>query len=210
MHIPDGFLSSEVIIGTSTISGAVFLYSLYKLKKQLDEKMIPIISVLSAFIFAAQMVNFPIYGGTSGHLVGAGLASILLGPLNAFFIISIVLIIQCFFFADGGITALGANILNMAIVGVVSSYILFKVLSLFFKNKLINAGIASAVAVVLSAITVALELGISKTVPFLPVLVALTGWHVLIGIGEGVITFFTLGVIYKRLPELNLFKIEGK
>ncbi len=169
MHIPDGFLSTEVIIATSALSGCVFVYSLYKLRKQLDEKIIPTISALSAFIFAAQMVNFPIPGGTSGHFVGCGLASILLGPVNAFFIISLVLIVQCFFFADGGITALGANILNMAIIGVLSSYFLFKILAMILQKKLISAGIASAVALIICAIAAALELSISKTAPLLPV-----------------------------------------
>ncbi len=204
MHIPDGFLDTKVIVTTSIISGGYFFYALKELQKQLDDKMIPVISVLSAFIFAAQMINFPVPGGTSGHLLGAGLATFLLGPISAFFVISIVLIIQCFFFADGGITALGSNILNMAIIGVWTSFILFKILKMVVKDEKISIGIASAISVVLSAIVVSVQLWLSHTVPsFWVVFIAMTGWHILIGIGEGVITASAVTIIRKWIPQLQ-------
>lgn len=204
MHIPDGFLDAKVIITTSMISGGYFFYALRKLQKQLDDRIIPIMSVLTAFIFAAQMINFPVPGGTSGHLLGAGLATFLLGPVSAFFVISIVLIIQCFFFADGGITALGANILNMAIIGVWVSFILFKIFRLVIKNDNVSIGIASAVSVVFSAMVVAVQLWFSGTVPsFLVVFIAMTVWHTLICIGEGVITASVVAIIRKWIPELK-------
>ncbi|MFN7181249.1 MAG: energy-coupling factor ABC transporter permease [Planctomycetota bacterium] len=206
MHIPDGFLSSGVIIGTYAISASCLAYSLYRVKNYLDEKMVPIISVFTAFIFAAQMINFPVPGGTSGHLVGASLVSILFGPLPGFLIITIVLIIQCFFFADGGITALGANILNMAIVGGGGGYILYTILCRFVRNKIVCAAIGSAIGVVLAAICAALELAISKTAPLVPVFIAMAGWHILIGIGEGIITAFAIAFIHRWLPEITGFE----
>lgn len=203
MHIPDGFLDTKVIITTSLISGGYFFYALRQIHRKLDDRMIPVMSVLSAFIFAAQMINFPIPGGTSGHLLGGGLATFLVGPVNAFFVISIVLIIQCFFFADGGITALGANVFNMAIVGVWISFLVFRMLKLVLKKEQISMGIASGLAVVISSMFAALQLWASKTVPsFLVVFFAMATWHILIGVGEGVITASAITLIKKWLPEL--------
>lgn len=203
MHIPDGFLDTKVIVATSVISGGYLLYALREIRRQLDDRIIPVISVLSAFIFAAQMINFPIPGGTSGHLLGGGLATFLVGPINAFFVIAVVLLIQCFFFADGGITALGANIFNMAIVGVWVSFLLFKILIFIIKKENVAMGIGSGIGVVVSSIMVALQLWASNTVPsFIVVFLAMAGWHVLIGIGEGIITAIVITFVKKWMPEL--------
>jgi cobalt/nickel transport system permease protein len=203
MHIPDGFLDQKIIVATSIISGGYLFYSIKFAQKSLSDKLIPVVSVLCAIIFAAQMVNFPVAGGTSGHFLGGGFAAILVGPYLAAIIMSIVLIIQCFFFADGGISALGANILNMAIVAPLVTYFIFILLRKFFKVELFIAGIASGISVVIAAVFCSIEIGLSKTAPFLTVLGAMTFWHILIGIGEGVITTFSLGFISRWLPEIK-------
>jgi cobalt/nickel transport system permease protein len=147
--------------------------------------------VMAAFIFAAQMINFPIAGGTSGHLLGAALATVLLGPWCASITITTVLVIQCLFFQDGGVTALGANVLNMAIIGpLVAMGIYTAVTRLIGDKKGVTAGafIAAWASVVAAAAFAALELAFSGTVPFKVVFPAMIGWHVLIGFGEGLIT----------------------
>ena len=112
MHIPDGFTSTEINAATFVVSGAVAYLAVKKAGNSMDEKQVPVIGITAAFIFAAQMLNFPVLGGTSGHFLGAALASILLGPLNGFLVMLIVLALQCLLFADGGLTALGTNVFN--------------------------------------------------------------------------------------------------
>ncbi len=117
MHIPDGFLSPEVAGATAVVSTAAVGYGLKKANATIDERRVPLLGVTGAFIFAAQMLNFPVAGGTSGHFLGAALAVILLGPWLACLTMAVVLGLQAFVFADGGITALGANVLNMGVIG---------------------------------------------------------------------------------------------
>ena len=117
MHIPDGFLSPEVAGATAVVSTAAVGYGLKTANAAIDERRVPLLGVTGAFIFAAQMLNFPVAGGTSGHFLGAALAAILLGPWLACLTMAVVLGLQAFVFADGGITALGANVLNMGVIG---------------------------------------------------------------------------------------------
>lgn len=205
MHIPDGFLSTEVWAPASGISLAYIIYVMRKLRKRLQEKLIPIMGVLGAFIFAAQMLNFPVAGGTSGHLVGGVLAAIVVGPLAGSFVLAIVLIVQCLIFQDGGLTALGANIFNLSIVGTLGGYLVYKVLSGKSKNKIriyLSYGIAAWSSVVLASIACAIELALSGTASIKLVLPAMVGIHILIGIGEGVITVFVLAGLKKTRPDL--------
>ncbi len=135
MHIPDGFLSNTINLTTVGLSGLTMALALKKARQELTEKEIPLVGVTAAFIFAAQMINFPVAGGTSGHFLGAALASILLGPWLSFIIISLVLILQCLGFADGGITALGSNIANMGLIGGMGSYLIFRFFQFLFPTN---------------------------------------------------------------------------
>ncbi|GAH69772.1 unnamed protein product, partial [marine sediment metagenome] len=174
--------------------------------KKLGEKHVPLMGVLAAFIFAAQMLNFPIAGGTSGHLIGAALAAILLGPWASVLIMSCVLIAQCLIFQDGGLLALGANIFNMGIVASFSSYYLYRLaISLLGnsrKGKLIGGFIGAWGSVFLASIVCAIELAISGASPIGVVLPAMAGLHALIGIGEGLITVAVLSLVLASRADL--------
>jgi len=162
--------------------------------------------VTAAFVFAVQMLNFPIAGGTSGHFLGAGLAAILLGPWMACLVMSVVLVTQSFVFADGGITALGANILNMGVVGalLVGGLMLLAQRALPHKRGafLAVAGVGAWLAVVAGAVACSFELAISGTVPLGTVLPAMLGVHVLIGIGEAVITVAAVSAVLSTRPDV--------
>ncbi|PMB07476.1 cobalt transporter [Fischerella thermalis CCMEE 5273] len=207
MHIPDGFISPPVAAATGVASVAALGIALTRSRDAFGIKHAPILGLTTAFIFAAQMINFPVAGGTSGHLLGGTLAAIILGNPGAGTIcIATVLIIQAVLFADGGITALGANIFNMAVVGVWVGWSLTQTLQRLFggyRSRLpLAAGIAAAVSVVVAAITCAIELAISGTAPLGLVLPAMTGVHILIGIGEGLITGGVLAYLATVRPDL--------
>jgi cobalt/nickel transport system permease protein len=163
MHIPDGFLTPPVFISSWFLALGILSYALRKTKQILKDKMVPLMGVMAAFIFAAQMVNFPVLGGTSGHLLGGILAGLTLGPYAGCIILSLVLVVQCFIFQDGGITALGANILNMAVVGTMFSYYLYIIFkkALAPKNILLAVFVSSFASVVMAATFCALELAFS-------------------------------------------------
>lgn len=203
MHIPDGFLTSEVWVPAAVVSAGALAVSLKKSGKLLYDKSIPQIGIISAFIFAAQMINFPIAGGTSGHLIGAALAVALLGPWLASVCLSLVLIIQCLLFQDGGVTALGANIFNMAFVGVFSAYFVQKLFSLNPKLKKTGIVISSWFSVVAASAVCSLELGFSNLAPVNIVLSAMLIVHAIIGIGESVITLPVYMAVCKIIPEYN-------
>lgn len=204
MHIPDGFLSPPVFISGWLLALPSLGYALKKTEGILKDKMIPLMGVMAAFIFAAQMLNFPVLGGTSGHLLGGVLAAVTLGPYAGCIVLSIVLIVQCLIFQDGGLTALGANILNMAVVGTIASYYLYALLKkfIFKKNMLVAVLIASWFSVVLASISCAFELAISGTSPLRIALPAMLFVHIFIGIGEAVITTLVLNFILKVRPDL--------
>lgn len=209
MHIPDGFLSTPVWGSSAGISAVYLIYVLQRLKKVLQERLVPVMGVLGAFIFAAQMLNFPVAGGTSGHLLGGVLAAIVVGPLAGSFVLATVLIVQCLIFQDGGLTALGANILNLSIIGTLGGYGIYYLLRRILLRNLngtfvtyICYGFAAWFSVVIASAACALELAISKTAPLKIVLPAMVGVHMLIGIGEAVITIFALAGIRKVRPDL--------
>ncbi|WP_337884772.1 energy-coupling factor ABC transporter permease [Fischerella thermalis] len=207
MHIPDGFISPPVAAATGVASVAALGIALTRSRDAFGIKHAPILGLTTAFIFAAQMINFPVAGGTSGHLLGGTLAAIILGnPWAGTICIATVLIIQAVLFADGGITALGANIFNMAVVGVWVGWSLTQTLQRLFggyRSRLpLAAAIAAAVSVVVAAIACAIELAISGTAPLGLVLPAMTGVHILIGIGEGLITGGVLAYLATVRPDL--------
>lgn len=205
MHIPDGFLAPVVWGPAAAVSVGAIGYSIKKVQTTLQERQVPALGIMSAFIFAGQMVNFPVAGGTSGHLLGAALATALLGPWSAALILSTVLIIQSLFFGDGGITALGANILNMAVLGVGAAWL---VQTLCRKMNL-PAGVGNFLsgwaAVMMAAVAASLELALSGTMALKQVLPVMASWHALIGIGEGLITAVAVSFVFK-----NRLGFEGK
>jgi cobalt/nickel transport system permease protein len=206
MHIPDGFLSPAICVLMYAISIGVLTFSWRKARATCGRSLTPLLAVSSAFVFVAQMINFPIAYGTSGHLVGGTFLSILLGPYAAIFGMTIVLLMQAIFFADGGLSALGANIFNMAIIGGLS----FFIIKFFAKDPRRNSRLFSSVffaswlSVVLGALACGLEIGfspvfsnaggIAATVP------AMLFWHALIGLVEAVITTALLTQLCRLQP----------
>jgi cobalt/nickel transport system permease protein len=205
MHIPDGFLSPPVWASGWAAAAAFLSWSVHKTRQFLQEKMVPLMGVMCAFVFAAQMLNFPVMGGTSGHLLGGVLAAVLLGPWAGALVLACVLVIQCLVFQDGGLFALGANIFNMAVIGTLGGYVLFRAI---FRLMPSSKGFAAAVAVaawfsvVLASAFCAIELAISGTAPFGSVFMAMVGVHALIGIGEAFITTLVVEFVVKTRPDL--------
>ncbi|HHT9109253.1 MAG TPA: energy-coupling factor ABC transporter permease [Candidatus Wunengus sp. YC64] len=205
MHIPDGFLDTKTWIGMGCISTVFIGIAVRTANKKISEKHIPLLGVMAAFVFAAQMFNFPVGGGTSGHFMGATLIAILLGPWASVLIMTTVLTVQCLIFQDGGLTALGANIFNMGIVGGFFGYYINTIIQFFVQGRkglFIGSFTAAWCSLVLSATCCALELSISGTAPLKIVLSAMSGIHAVIGIGEGFITVATLSLITRVRPDL--------
>lgn len=206
MHIPDGFLNFATAAGTYVISAGGVAYSLRRLAGKLGEKQVPMVGVMAAFIFAAQMLNFPVAGGTSGHLLGGALAAILLGPWTGLLVMACVLIVQTLIFQDGGITALGANILNMGIIAVFLGYFVYRLSLKLLKGRVfaeaVGGFIAGWISIFAAAVACALELAISGTSPLVVALPAMAGIHALIGISEGLITALILGFVKATRPDL--------
>ena len=206
MHIPDGFVSGPINVATYIVSAAVCGLAVMRANKTLGERQIPLLGVTAAFVFAAQMLNFPIAGGTSGHFLGAVLAAVLLGPFKAFLIMALVLAIQCLGFADGGLSALGTNIFNMGIVGGIICYWFFLgIKSILPKTRrcfLAAVAIAAWSSVVLASAVCALELAVSGTSPLKVALPAMTAVHILIGVGEAIITTVVISIVLTARPDL--------
>ena len=206
MHIPDGFLSPEVAVACAIPAAAAVAIGLRRANVDLDERRVPLLGVTAAFIFAAQMLNFPVAGGTSGHFLGAALAAILLGPWLACLVLAVVLGVQAFVFADGGITALGANIFNMGVVGALLvgglMYAARRVAGQGRTALLAISGAGAWLAVMAGATTTSLGLAISGTVPLDTVLPAMLGVHALIAIGEAVVTVAAVSAVLATRPDL--------
>jgi cobalt/nickel transport system permease protein len=206
MHIPDGFLSGEVAATTGAVAVAAVAVACRRADGTLDERRVPLLGVTAAFVFAAQMLNFPVAGGTSGHFLGAALAAILLGPWLACLVLAVVLAVQAFLFADGGITALGANVLNMGLIGGLACgaamYAARAVLPRSRAAFLAVSAVGAWLAVMLAAAATAVELAVSGTVPLGTVLPAMLGVHALIGIGEAVVTVAAVGAVLTSRPDL--------
>ena len=206
MHIPDGFLSHGINAATFVISSGACAYGVKRVNLNLGEREVPLMGVTAAFIFAAQMINFPIAGGTSGHFLGAVFSSVLLGPWASLLIMTIVLVVQCLGFADGGLTAIGSNIFNMGVIGALGGYGIFIFLyTLFQKNRkgfFVALTISSWFSIVMGASAAAIELAISGTSPLRVALPAMAGIHAIIGIGEAIITTAAISLILKTRPDL--------
>ena len=206
MHIPDGFLSVLVSIILWIISILVVGYALRRVGKDLGERQVPLMGILAAAIFAGQMLNFSVSGGTSGHLMGAAIATILLGPWAGVLVLTCVVSIQALIFQDGGLLALGANIFNMGIVGVAVSYFAYTTLQkILGKNKwgiFISGFVAAWLSIFIASLCAALQLALSGTSPANIAIPAMGGIHALIGIGEGLITVGALAFLYASRKDL--------
>ena len=208
MHAPDGFLDAPTAIATGVLSAAAVGAALRATRSELDDKRVPLAGLTAAFVFAAQMVNFPVAAGTTGHLLGGALAAVLLGPSLGLLVVTVVVVVQALVFADGGITALGYNVLNMAVVTSLGGWAVFRgvrrVLPVTRTGIAVAAGIGAFASVVLSAMAFSLQwlFGATVNVPFDRVFVAMVGVHALIGIGEGLITAATVSAVLAARPDL--------
>src|SRR4051794_7810124 len=206
MHIPDGFLSTEVALACMVPAAACVGFGLKRANVELDERRVPLLGVTGAFIFAAQMLNFPVAGGTSGHFLGAALAAILLGPWLACLVMAVVLGGQAFVFADGGLSALGANVLNMGVIGaLLVGGLMYAARSVAGRGRTALLAISAGgawLAVMAGATAASFELALSGTVPLATVLPAMLGVHALIGVGEAVVTVGAVGAVLSTRPDL--------
>jgi cobalt/nickel transport system permease protein len=202
MHIPDGFLSMPVVLVMWIITIVFVGYSVRKTNKRITESQIPLMGVLAAFVFAAQMLNIPVAAGTSGHFLGGVLVAIFLGPWVGTVIMATVFIVQAVLFQDGGILALGANIFNMGLIGTVLGYYLYRGVLRMLKSVRIAAAVAAWTAIVLASVACAVELAVSGTSPLHIVVPAMAGIHAVIGIIEAVITVVVISAVIKTRPDL--------
>jgi len=211
LHAPDGFFSLPVLLVGWVISAAAVGAAVRLTGRRLNERLVPAMGVFAAFIFAAQMLNFPVAGGTSGHLIGGALAAIVLGPWAGVLVMTSVVALQALLFQDGGLVALGVNVLNMAVISTFAGwgvYVLGRRVA-SSAGGLLGVGFAAAwVSVVLSALAGAVELGFSGTSPFTVALPAMGGVHALIGIGEGLITAGALAVV--RAGRRDLLELSAQ
>ncbi len=208
MHIPDGFLSLPVCAAMGLLAFVMLAIALKQVERTLTDRLVPLMGVSAAFIFAAQMINFPLpLGGTSGHLLGGTLAAILLGPWAGSLAVMVVFIVQALLFQDGGITALGANLFNMAFVGTFLGYYVYRAVRSLLGDQgwfamATATGVASWLSVVTASAIAALQLAFSGTANLNLVLPAMMGVHALIGVGEAVLTVGVVSFLWRTRPDL--------
>jgi cobalt/nickel transport system permease protein len=206
MHIPDGFIDGKTAATTALLSATGVGLALRQVRRRLPPRRVPLLGLAAAFLFAAQMVNFPVAGGTSGHLVGGVLVAALLGPSAAIVVLTTVLIVQCFLFADGGVLALGANIFNMAIIGAAGGYAIYRAVCRVLpgtRGRVAAVAFAGWCSTVLASICCAGQLAWSGTVAWPAAFTAMAGVHMAIGLGEGLISALVLLAIQRVRPDLT-------
>ena len=207
MHIPDGFINATTSLGAGAVTLGGISVAVRRSAATLEDRQVPLAGLVAAFVFAAQMLNFPVAAGTSGHLIGGVLAAVLVGPWAGALCLAVVLLVQALF-ADGGLTALGLNVLNLAFAAGLGGYALFLGLRRLLPKTgsaiVLCAGVASGLSVVLAALAFLVEyaLGANVGVPIGTVAVSVVGVHVLIGVGEGVITAMTVSAVLSIRPDL--------
>ncbi|MBB1253947.1 energy-coupling factor ABC transporter permease [Streptomyces sp. OF3] len=208
MHVPDGFFDAPVSLAAGAVAAGAVAVSLRGARRELDDRLTPLAGLVAAFVFAVQMINFPVGAGTSGHLMGGALAAILVGPYTAVLCLSVVLLIQALLFADGGLTALGVNITLLGVVAVLVAYPLFRLLTKTLPRRRSSVGVAAFVAALVSvpaaavAFTGLFAIGGTADVPLGRVLGAMVGVHTAIGLGEAAITAMTVGAVLAVRPDL--------
>ncbi|MGL5811365.1 MAG: energy-coupling factor ABC transporter permease [Nocardioides sp.] len=208
MHVPDGFLDLPTSAATGVIAAAGVATALRGARRELDDRTAPMAGLVAAFVFAGQMINFPVGAGTSGHLLGGALAAVLAGPYTAVLCISVVLVVQALLMADGGVTALGTNITLMGLVGVLVGWAVFRGVLLALPRKLPSVPIAAAagalVSVPVAAFVFSVLFAIGGTAPlaFETLAAAMVSWHVVIGLGEATITGLVVASVIRARPDL--------
>jgi cobalt/nickel transport system permease protein len=206
LHAPDGFLSVPVAAAMWALTLVFLAISLNRMSRTFDERAVPLLGVTAAFIFAAQMFNFPIAGGTSGHLLGGVLAAVLVGPWAGTVVMAVVVAVQAFIHQDGGLVVLGANIFNMGVIGTLGGYALYRVLARLMggedRARLPAAAIAAWASVMAGALAITVELALSGTTPLAVALPVMLGTHAIIGIGEALITVAALAFVQATRPDL--------
>lgn len=209
MHVPDGFLNLPTSIATGVVAAGAIAVALRRSRSEfVDDRKAPMVGIVATLIFAAQMINFPVGAGTSGHLMGGALAAVLVGPATGLLCISVVLIVQAFLFADGGITALGTNITLIGVVTVLVGWGIFRALMLLLPGRRWSVAVAAAVGAFVSvpaaaAVFVLLfAMGGAVPVPLDAVMAAMVGWHAVIGLGEAVITGLIVSAVLATRPDL--------
>jgi len=205
MHIPDGFLDPKTALTAAAVSTVGVALAMPRVRQQLPPRKVPLLGLTAAFVFAAQMLNFPVGVGASGHLVGSTLVAVLLGPAAAIVVLTTVVLVQCFLFADGGVTALGANIFNLALLASCTGYATFRLVHRCFRDArglIFGAAFGAWISIVLAAISCAGQLSLSGAVRWTTAFPALTTIHMLIGLGEGLITALVLVALARVRPDL--------
>lgn len=208
MHVPDGFLDAQTSLATGGVAVIGVAVALRRARAELDDRTAPMAGLVATFVFATQMLNFPVAGGTSGHLLGGALAAVLVGPATAVLCLSVVLLVQCLLFADGGITALGTNITLMGMVGVLGGWLLFRVVQALLPKRPSMVAPAAAIAGLVSVPLAALGFvglyagGGTAPVPLDGLLSAMVGWHLVIGVGEALITGLVVASVMAARPDL--------
>jgi cobalt/nickel transport system permease protein len=205
MHIPDGFLDGKTAATTAVLSTVGLGLALRHVRRELPPRRMPLLGLSAAFLFAAQMVNFPVAGGTSGHMIGGVLVAALLGPSAALVVMSTVLIVQCLLFADGGVSALGANIFNLGILGAGGGYIIYRLVSARMRGvrgRIVGVAFGGWCSTVLAAVGCAGQLAWSHTMAWSVGFPMMASVHMLIGIGEGVMGALAFAAIHRARPDL--------
>lgn len=208
MHVPDGFLDAPTSVATAAVAAVGVGVALRRSRRELDDRTAPLAGLVAAFVFAAQMINFPVGAGTSGHLLGGALAVALVGPWTAVLALSVVLVVQALLFADGGLTALGTNITNMALVGTFTGYAIAWALRRFAARSrtglLVTAFVAALFGTVVAALAFVFEYAVGGAggAGLETVFGLMVGLHVLVGIGEGIITAATVAAVAAVRPDL--------
>lgn len=208
MHVPDGFLNAPTSVATGVVAVAGVALALRGARKELDDRTAPMAGLVATFVFAGQMMNFPVAAGTSGHLLGGAMAAVLAGPYTAVLCISVVLIVQSLLMADGGITALGTNVTLMALIGVGVGWLVFRAVLMVLPKRIASVPPAAAIGALISvpvaacAFTLLFTVGGEAPVAVSTVLTAMVGWHTLIGLGEAAITGLVVGSIVSVRPDL--------
>ena len=208
MHVPDGFLDVPTSLGTAVVAASGIGLALRGARRELDDRTAPLAGLVAAFVFAAQMLKFPVGAGTSGHLLGGALAAVLVGPWTATLSMAVVLLVQSLLFADGGLTALGTNITLMGIVGVWTGWLVFRGAQRVLPKRVSMVVPAAAVAALVSVPAAALAftglyaVGGQVPIPLVPLATTMLGWHTLIGLGEAVITGLAVSTVVAVRPDL--------
>lgn len=205
MHIPDGFIDAKTVATTAALSAGSLGLALRHVRRVMPPRRVPLLGLSAAFLFAAQMLNFPVVAGTSGHLIGGVLVAALLGPSAAVVVLTAVLIVQCFLFQDGGVLSLGANVFNMAVLGACGGWLVFRGICAIIpgpRGRVTAVAFAGWISTLLASAGCAGQLAWSGKVGWEAVFTAMTGIHLIIGVGEGLISGMVYAAVQRARPEL--------